>query len=142
MKSSPHCRHNLLGVGHTAQLLAVLLPFLQIYGLRELHEELTALLSQEEAAALGLGSSFAPFAQLAALHVSEFTGAAWATAAAEHERRLEAVEARISQKLKELFGEFTCGKDSCHSTAICGTVQLVLGRLEYMMWRTTSNSSA
>jgi hypothetical protein len=37
--------------------------------------------------------------------VSEFTGAAWSTAAAEHERRLEAVEARISQKLKELFGE-------------------------------------
>lgn len=77
----------------------------QVYALRELHEELTALLSQEEAAALGLGSSFAPFARLAALHVSEFTGAAWATAAAEHERRLEVVEARISQKLKELFGE-------------------------------------
>ncbi|WIA17572.1 hypothetical protein OEZ85_014399 [Tetradesmus obliquus] len=75
----------------------------QIYALRELHEELTALLSQEEASALGLAAAFAPFGQLAALHVSEFTGAAWATAAAEHERRLEAVEARISQKLRELF---------------------------------------
>lgn len=78
---------------------------LQIYALRDLHEELSALLSQEEASALGLGSVFAPFAQLAALHVSEFTAAAWASAEAEHERRLEVVTARISQKLKELFGE-------------------------------------
>jgi hypothetical protein len=74
------------------------------------------LLSQEEAAALGLGSSFAPFAPLAALHVSDFTGAAWATAAAEHERRLEAVEARISQKLKELFGELA---SSLHAWSLC-----------------------
>eukprot|EP00878_Enallax_costatus_P024703 GHUV01026383.1.p1 GENE.GHUV01026383.1~~GHUV01026383.1.p1 ORF type:complete len:1576 (+),score=459.42 GHUV01026383.1:1611-6338(+) len=75
----------------------------RIYALRDLHEELSALLSQEETSALGLGSVFAPFAQLAALHVSEFTAAAWASAEAEHERRLEVVSARISQKFKELF---------------------------------------
>lgn len=80
---------------------------LQIYALRELHEELTALLSQEEASALGLELVFSPFAQLAALHVSEFTAPAWASAEAEHERRLEVVTARISQKLKELFGRQT-----------------------------------
>jgi hypothetical protein len=78
---------------------------MQIYALRELHEELAALLSQEEASALGMAAVFAPFAKLAALHVSDFTAAAWASALAEHERRIEGVEARVSQKLKELFGK-------------------------------------
>jgi hypothetical protein len=77
---------------------------LQIYGLRELHEELAALFSQEEAAALGLPAVLAPLARLPALHVSSYTAGAWASAHSEHERRLEAVEARVSQKLKELFG--------------------------------------
>lgn len=78
---------------------------LQIYGLRELHEELSALFSQEEAAALGLAAVLAPFARLPALHVSSYTAPAWESAHSEHERRLEAVEERVSQKLKELFGE-------------------------------------
>jgi hypothetical protein len=83
----------------------VSLCLLQIYALRELHEELSALFSQEEAAALGLPTVLAPFARLPALHVSSYTAAAWHSAHSEHERRLEAVEERVSQKLKELFGE-------------------------------------
>lgn len=79
---------------------------LQIYGLRELHEELAALFSQEEAAALGLPAVVAPFARLPVLHVSSYTAAAWESAHNEHERRLEAVEERVSQKLRELFGEW------------------------------------
>lgn len=92
-------------IGHSSRRCLLNLPVWQVYALRDLHEELTAMLSQEEAAALGLTSAFAPFAQLSALHVSEFTAAAWDTAKAEHERRLEGIEARISQKLKELFSE-------------------------------------
>lgn len=80
-------------------------PLLQIYGLRELHEELAVLFSQEEAAALGLSAVLAPFARLPALHVSTYTAAAWESAHNEHERRLESVEERVSQKLKELFGK-------------------------------------
>jgi hypothetical protein len=78
---------------------------LQIYGLRELHEELAALFSQEEASSLGLVAVLAPFARLPALHVSSYTAAAWDFAHSEHERRPEAVEERVSQKLKELSGE-------------------------------------
>jgi hypothetical protein len=85
----------------------VLLLLSQIYGLRELHEELAALFSQEEASSLGLAAVLAPFARLPALHVSSYTAAAWDSAHSEHERRLEAVEERVSQKLKELFGEFS-----------------------------------
>lgn len=62
------------------------------------------MLGREEAAALGLHGLLAAFAQLAALHVSEYTAPAWATAHAEHERRVEAVEACVVQKLRELFG--------------------------------------
>jgi len=80
-------------------------PFGQIYGLRELQEELGALFSQDEAAALGLSAVLAPFARLPALHVSTYTASAWKSAHNEHERRLEAIEERVSQKLKELFGE-------------------------------------
>lgn len=47
-----------------------------------------------------------PFARLPALHVSAHTAAAWESAHKEHERRLGAVEERVSQKLKELFGEY------------------------------------
>ena len=76
----------------------------QIYGLRELHEELSVLFSQEQAVALGLPAVLEPFARLPALHVSSYTAAAWASARNEHEKRLEAVEDRVSHKLKELFG--------------------------------------
>lgn len=91
---------------------------LQIYGLRELHEELAALFSQEEASSLGLVAVLAPFARLPALHVSSYTAAAWDSAHSEHERRLEAVEERVSQKLKELFGEST-GADLVLKNCCC-----------------------
>lgn len=92
-------------------------PVTQIYGLRELQEELGALFSQEEAAALGLSAVLAPFARLPALHVSTYTASAWKSAHNEHERRLEAIEERVCQKLKELFGECPVG---CY---ICSWVQ-------------------
>lgn len=105
--------------GFPSSCCVIALYHLQMYCLRELHEELAALFSQEEAAALGLPAVLEPFAQLPVLHVSSHTGAAWESAHNEHLRRLEAVEERAGQKLKELFGE---ASRSCmcflHCTAI------------------------
>lgn len=81
------------------------LLYLQMYSMRETHAEMSTLLNQDEATALGLPQAFVPFAQLHPLHVSEYTTAAWQSAQEEYDRRMAPVENHISQKLKELFGE-------------------------------------
>jgi hypothetical protein len=116
----------MLTVLHVPALARVLL-WHKIYDLRELVEQLAGMFSQEEAAALGLPGLLAPFGQLAALHVSEYTAGAWASAHSEHERRLEGVEARVVQKLKELFGGLCgtawsdCCGHACATAAPAGT---------------------
>lgn len=47
---------------------------------------------------------FAPFALVNALHVSEYIKPLWSAAKEEYERRMQPIEERLSQKLKELFG--------------------------------------
>lgn len=84
--------------------------------------ELGALFSPEEAAALSLGGVLAPLARLPPLHVSDYTASgtapAWAAARSEVERRLEAVEARVAQKLKQLFGGWLEGVFFGKGTAV------------------------
>ncbi len=76
----------------------------QIYALRELHEEITGMLSADEIAALGLGTLFAAFEALAPLHVSEFIVHAWEAAMGEYNRRLAPAEALVCRKLRSLLG--------------------------------------
>ena len=53
------------------------LPTLQIYRIRETHEELSKLLRFDEAQSLGIGEVFAPFARVAALQVWRVCGTIW-----------------------------------------------------------------
>ena len=45
-------------------------PLVQIFRIRETHEELSKLLRSDEAQSLGIGEVFAPFARVPALQVS------------------------------------------------------------------------
>jgi hypothetical protein len=81
---------------------------LQIYDLREMAEELVALLSADDSAAPAVRGAFAPLQQLRphALAVgSEPAAAAWRGAVAEFDERMASVEARVVARLKEMLGE-------------------------------------
>ena len=72
--------------------------------MREMNDELSRLLGPEESSSLGVAQVFAPFRGVAVLAVSDYTAPQWRAARDEYERRMAPIEARISQKLKELFG--------------------------------------
>nr|ADI46936.1 DHC1bm [Volvox carteri f. nagariensis] len=76
----------------------------EVYNMREMVDELAKLLGSEEACALGVQEVFSPFKGFDALQVSEFTGHIWKAAMEDFERRMNPIEQRIIQKLKELFG--------------------------------------
>jgi hypothetical protein len=90
---------------------------LQIYGMRESHQELSRLLGSEEASALGCDHVFEPLSRCSAagggdgavgahspLHVSPYAAAGWAAARAEFEARMAPLEQRVSHKLRERLG--------------------------------------
>mmetsp|Transcript_17017 Transcript_17017/g.54247 ORF Transcript_17017/g.54247 Transcript_17017/m.54247 type:complete len:3325 (+) Transcript_17017:156-10130(+) len=76
----------------------------EVLKMRDMHEELHKLLSSDEAASLQVDLVFSPFAMLQPLHVSEYTEPTWRAAKAQYEERMMPVETRLSQKLRELFG--------------------------------------
>jgi len=76
----------------------------EVYTMRETHDELCRLLGQHEAQSLGAAEVFTPLAHLPVLQVSEYNMPAWRSGKEDFERRMEPLEQRISQKLREMFG--------------------------------------
>eukprot|EP00959_Pyramimonas_sp_CCMP1952_P396061 8298458-Pyramimonas_sp.AAC.2 len=61
------------------------------------HPDQSDCFRRPQAASLALGSVYAPFARVSALHASPYTEAAWKAAVHDYERRMEPIETRISQ---------------------------------------------
>jgi hypothetical protein len=80
----------------------------QIYELREVAEELLALLPSDDSAEPAVVAAFAPLQQLRphalAASCSEVAEAAWRGAVSEFDARMAAVESRVVARLRELLG--------------------------------------
>lgn len=100
----PSVHHHGGGYRHSLRALP---GSLQIYELRDVAEELLALLPEDESAAPAVAAALAPLAGVRphALAVgSPQAAAAWAGAVADFDARLAAVEARVIARLRELLG--------------------------------------
>lgn len=100
----------------------------QVFELREVAEQLLALLPADDSAAPAVRGAFAPLQQLRphALAVgSGAAAAAWRGAVAEFDRRMGAVEARVVSRLKEILG----GCCSMCQQPACAVLQLPVGLL-------------
>ncbi|KAK3283536.1 hypothetical protein CYMTET_8768 [Cymbomonas tetramitiformis] len=76
----------------------------EVLKMREMHQELSKLLSEDEAQTLRLDNVFLPFTHLNPLSTSVYTEPLWKAAKDEYEKHMVPIESRISQKLRELFG--------------------------------------